>query len=165
MLNYEAVALWSQVISAILFIGVLVWMWIKFIQPAVLVAQQNANAALAEAERHRDQAKAELESLRGAVDSAQHDAQAIRQRVEAQAKAECEAIVSESRRAGDRSISNAQGELQRSRAAARVRLRDELLDKAFTLARQQAQQRVDERVNAQLVGAFLSHLERGGARN
>jgi F-type H+-transporting ATPase subunit b len=165
MLNYEAVALWSQVISAILFIAVLVWMWIKFLQPAVLVAQQNANAALAQAERHRDQARAELESLRGEIDRAQNDAAAIRQRVQAQAKAECEAIVTEARRAGERSVSNAQGELGRSRAAARLRLRDELLDKAFALAREQAQQRVDDRVNAQLVGAFVSHLERGGAQH
>ena len=73
-MNYEAVALWSQVLSAILFIAVLVWMWVKFMQPAVLLAQQNANAAIAEAERHRDEAKAELASLRGEVENAQRDA-------------------------------------------------------------------------------------------
>jgi F0F1-type ATP synthase membrane subunit b/b' len=161
-MNYEAVALWSQVLSAILFIIVLVWMWVKFLQPAVLQAQVNANAAIAEAEKHRDQAKAELESLRGETDAARRDAAAIKQRVEAQAKAECEAMVAEARRAGDRSIQNAQGELSRSRAAARERLREELLDQALTLARSQAQQRVDERVNAQLVGSFLSNLEHGG---
>lgn len=161
-MNYEAVALWSQVISAVLFIAVLVWMWVKFIQPAVLQAQQNANAGIAEAERHRDQAKAELESLRGEIDSAQRDAAAIKQRVEAQAKAECEAMLADARRAGERGIQNAQGELERSRVAARVRLREELLERAFDLARTQAQQRVDERVNAELVGSFLSHLEHGG---
>lgn len=161
-MNYEAVALWSQVLSAILFIIVLVWMWVKFIQPAVLQAQVNANAAIAEAEKHRDQAKAELESLRGETDAATRDAAAIRQRVEAQAKAECEAIVAEARRAGERGVQNAQGELDRSRSAARERLREELLDQALTLARSQAQQRVDERVNTQLVGSFLSNLEHGG---
>ncbi len=160
-MNYEAVALWSQVISAILFIAVLVWMWVKFLQPAVLAAQQNANAAIAEAERHRDQAKAELESLRGAVDNAQRDAVAIKQRVEAQAKTECEAILAEARRAGDRTVRNAEGELDRSRVSARERLREELLDQALMLARAEAERRVDTAVNAQLVGAFLSNLERG----
>lgn len=160
-MNYEAVALWSQVLSAILFIAVLVWMWVKFIQPAVITAQQNANAQLAEAERHRDEAKAEMESLRGEIDSARRDAIAIRQRVEAQAKAECEAILADSRRAGERSVQNAQGELERSRTAARDRLREEMLEEALTMARTQAQQRVDERVNTELVGSFLSKLEHG----
>lgn len=164
-MNYEAIALWSQILSAILFIIALVWIWIKFIQPAVIVAQQNANSQLAEAERHRDEAKAQLESLRGEIDKAQGDATAIRQRVEAQAKAECEAILTEARRAGEHSISNAHGELARSRVAARERLRDELLDQALTLARTQAQQRVDERVNRELVSSFLSTLEHGGSRN
>lgn len=163
-MNYEAVALWSQVISAILFIIFLVWIWIKFLQPAVLQAQQNANAAIAEAERHRDQAKAELEALRGSVEGAQRDAIAIKQRVEAQAKAECEAILADARRAGERSVQNAEGELDRSRVSARERLREELLDQALTLARAEAQRRVDARVNAQLVGSFLSNLEHG-ARN
>lgn len=164
-MNYEAVALWSQVLSAILFIVVLVWMWVKFIQPAVIAAQQNANAQLAEAERHRDEAKAELESLRGEIDNARRDAIAIRQRVEAQTKAECEAILADARRSGDRSVQNAQGELDRGLTAARERLREELLDGALTLARTQAQQRVDERVNTELVSSFLTNLEHGGSRN
>jgi F0F1-type ATP synthase membrane subunit b/b' len=163
-MNYEAVALWSQVLSAILFIIALVWIWVRFIQPMVLQAQETANAAIAEAERHRDQAKAELESLRGETENARRDAVAIRQRVEAQAKAECEAMLSEARRAGERGIANAQGELGRSRAAARERLRDELLDQALRLARTQAQQRVDDRMNRELVSSFLSTLEHGGAR-
>jgi len=162
MMNYEAVALWSQVLSAILFIILLVWAWMKYLQPAVLHAQENANAQVAEAERHRDDAKALLESLRGEIENAHRDAAAIRQRVEAQAKAECEAMLTEARNAGERSIANAQGELGRSRAAARERLRDDLLDQALTLARTQAQQRVDDRVNRELVGSFLSTLERGG---
>lgn len=164
-MNYEAVALWSQVLSAILFIVVLLWMWVKFIQPMVMTAQENANVQIAQAERHRDNAKAELESLRGEIENARRDAIAIKQRVEAQAKTECEAIVAESRRAGDRGIQNAHGELARSRAAAREQLRDELLDQALTLARTQAQQRVDASLNTQLVSSFLSNLERGGSRN
>lgn len=164
-MNYTAIAEYSQIASAVLFVVVMAWIWIKFIQPAVIAAQQSANAQLAEAERHRDQAKAQLESLRGETESAQRDAVAIKQRVEAQAKAECEAIVQEARRAGERTIANAQGELARARAAARARLRDELLDQALKLARTQAEQRVDDRVNAQLVGSFLVNLENGGARN
>ena len=53
-MNYQAIAEWSQVVSALLFLGVLLWMWIKFIQPAVLAAQVAQNARINEAERHRD---------------------------------------------------------------------------------------------------------------
>lgn len=164
-MNYTAIAEYSQIASAVLFVVAMGWIWVKFIQPAVIAAHQNANAQLAEAERHRDAAKAQLESLQGEIDSARRDAIAIKQRVEAQAKVECEAIVSEARRAGERSVKNAQGELERSLAAARERLRDELLDQALTLARTQAQQRVDAGVNARLVGSFLSNLEHGGSAN
>lgn len=164
-MNYVAIAEYSQIASAVLFVIAMVWIWMKFIQPAVVTAQQNANAQLAEAERHRDEAKAQLESLQGEIGNAQRDASAIKQRVESQAKAECEAMVDEARRAGERTIANAQGELVRARASARERLRDELLDKALTMARAQAEQRVDANVNSQLVGAFLSSLEHGGSRN
>lgn len=161
-MNYTAIAEYSQIASAVLFVIAMAWIWVKFIQPAVIAAQANANAQLAETERHRDEAKAQLDSLRGEADAARRDAAAIKARVEAQAKAECDAIVAEARSAGERSIHNAQGELARARAAARGRLRDELLDQALTLARTKAQQRVDDGVNAHLVGTFLSNLEHGG---
>ncbi len=86
----------------------LVWLWIKFIQPAIVAAQQNKNKQIAEAERHRDEAKATLESLRTEIEGAQRDADLIRQRAEDQAKREAEAIVSEAREAGERSLRNAQ---------------------------------------------------------
>lgn len=163
-MNYTAIAEYSQIASSVLFLVALIWIWVKFIQPAVITAQLNANAQLAQAERHRDEAKAQLESLQGEIAVAQRDAAAIKQRVEAQAKAECAAMVADARAAGERAVQNAQGELARSRASARERLRDELLDQALVLARTKAEQRVDAGFNARLVGTFLSSLERG-ARN
>lgn len=164
-MNYEAISIWSQGLSALLFLVLLIFIWIKYIQPAVLTGQQNANAQIAEAERHRDEAKARRESLEREIDTARRDAIAIKQRVEAQAKAECEGIIAEARQAGERSVQSARGELDRSRAAARERLRDELLDQALTLARTQAQQRVNDGVNKEIVASFISKLEHGGSRN
>jgi hypothetical protein len=40
-------------------------------------------------------------------------------------------------------------------------MREELLNQALELARKQAAQRVDERVNSQLVASFVSSLEHG----
>ncbi len=162
-MNYEAIAEYSQIASAALFVLVMIWIWIRFIQPAVLSAQQNANAQIAQAERHRDEAKAALDSLQGEIASAQQDAAAIRQRAERQAKREREALLRETHEAGDRALANAQGELARARASARDRFRDELLENALDLARSEAAARVDAALNGRLVTQFVGSLrgERG----
>jgi F0F1-type ATP synthase membrane subunit b/b' len=158
--NYELVALWSEVVSAIMFVIALVLVWNKWIQPSVIAAQRNTNARIAEAERHRDEAKASLGGLQDAIIAAQRDAAAIKMRVEAQAKSECERIVADSREAGERAVRSAQGELERARASARVRLRDELLDRAVAIARARARERVDDAMNRKLLASFVGTLER-----
>lgn len=161
-MNYTLIAEYSQIASSILFVVVLVWIWMKFIQPAIVVAQQNQNAKLAEAERHRDEAKATLDSLQGELGSAQRDGESIKERAAVQAGVEREAVIREAREAGERAVLNAQGELDRSRAAARERLRDELLDRALGIARVEATERVDAAVNRELVTSFVAGLEHGG---
>jgi F0F1-type ATP synthase membrane subunit b/b' len=159
---YIQVAIWSQVVSSALFMCVLAWLWFKFIQPAIMAAQERYNKQIAEAERHRDEAKAMLDLLRTQTDGAAHDAQLIRTRSEAQATREHDATVAEAREAGERAVRNAQGEFDRAVAAARVRLRVELLDKALDRARKEASQRVDSALNSQLVDRFVGSLERTG---
>ena len=158
MINYEQVAIWSQVISSGLFLVVMIWIWIKWIQPAVLAAQANNNKQIAEAERHRDEAKAALEALRLETNGANRDAQLIRDRANSQGKHETEATIAEAKQAGERALRNAAGELERARAAAREQLREELLDKALASARIEAAKRVDGTVNANLVNRFVSSL-------
>lgn len=161
-MDYVEIAKWSQIISSILFLCVLVYLWLKFIQPAIEAAQQNKNKQIAEAERHRDEAKGAVQSLQGEIEGAKRDAELIRQRAETQAKHEADAIVMESQQAGERALRNAQGELERARAAAREQLRNEFAERALTLARQEAEQKVDGNINAQLVQRFVASLEHGG---
>jgi F0F1-type ATP synthase membrane subunit b/b' len=161
-MNYTLIAEYSQIASSILFVAVLIWIWMKFIQPAIVVAQENQNAKLAQAERYRDEAKAVLDSLQGELSAAQRDAEAIKQRVAAQAEIEREALIREAREAGERAVRSAQGELDRSRAAARERLRDDLLERALGIARVEAAERVDSAVNHELVTSFVAGLEHGG---
>jgi F-type H+-transporting ATPase subunit b len=158
--NYEAIAQWSQIVSAIAFLGALVWIWNKFIQPAVMKAAEAQNERIKEAERHRDAAKARLDSVQGEIAAAQRDAATMKERAQAQGKREHDLIVNEAREAGERQYRNAQGELDRARVAARERLRGELADKALHLATEDASKRVDQRVNAVLVSEFVSELER-----
>jgi len=157
---YVQVASWSQVAASILFIAVLVWLWLRFIQPAILAAQERANKQIAEAERHRDEANAMIDLLQSQVDGAGHDAEAIKERAKAQAQREYEAAIAEAKEAGERALASAHGELPRARAAAREQLRVELLDKSLTRARSDAKRRVDAGTNARLVDQFLASLER-----
>ena len=157
---YVNVAIWSQVVSAVLFIGVLVWLWVKFIMPAIMAAQDRQNKQIAEAERHRDEAKAMLDLLRNDIESANRDAEAIKSRVDAQAVRECEAIVTDAREAGERSIRGAQASFSGMLAAARERFRDEMLAKALARARDEAATRVDSAMDARLIDHFAASLER-----
>jgi len=158
-MSYEQIAVWSQVVSAPLFLLVLVWIWVKWISPAVLAAQEAHNAQIALAERHRDEAKAALNALHDEIAGANHDAELIAKRATEQAGRERDATLLQARDAGDRALRNAQGELERARAAAREALRTELLEKALTSAQRAAAQRVDAALNATVVDRFVASLE------
>ena len=162
MIDYEKVAEWSQVAASVLFLAAMIWIWMKFIMPAVLQAQQKQNAQLAEAEHRRDDAKAGLDALQGELENAKRDARAMQERVAGLASAEREEALRETREAGERAVRSAEGELARSRAAARERLREELLCKALDAARAKATEHVDASVNERLVASFVSDLEHGG---
>ena len=57
---YIKIAIWSQVVSSIIFLGVLAYMWFRWILPVVMAAQERSNRQIAEAERHRDEVKGAL---------------------------------------------------------------------------------------------------------
>jgi len=143
----------------------MVWLWLKYIQPAVLKAQAATNAQIAEAERRRDSVQAALSGLQDDVGRARRDADGIKQRAAAQAEAEHQAALIEARESGDRALRNAQQELGRARAAARDALRAELIDRALAVARREASARVDDRFNATLVNSFVGGLHRDGSES
>jgi F-type H+-transporting ATPase subunit b len=157
---YVQAALWSQVIAAVLFIGVLVWLWVRYFQPAILEAQDRNNKQIALAERHRDEAKATLDLLRGEIDSAARDAELIRERASAQAQREYDATLADAREAGERAVADARGERGRALAAAQRRLCDEMLTQSLSRAHTIAAERVDAAADARLIGRFAASLER-----
>lgn len=161
-MNYEAIAVWSQVVSSVLFMAVLVWMFVKLIIPLVMTAQTNKNEEIARAEARRDAAKTRLEELRAHTGNADADAAAIKERASAQGQRELQTALAEAKEAGERALRNAAGELDRARAAAREALRNELLDKALTRAREEASKRVTPSVNAALVERFVNSIDHGG---
>ncbi len=158
--NYELISTWSQVVSSILFLAVLIWLAIKLGGPAVLAARDEKNKQIAEAERHRDEAKAAVELLRAAMEGASQDADSIRSRATEQAAHEQTAALAEATDTGERSLRGAGVELERARLIARVRLRTEILERALQIARSDASARMDAATNAKLVANFVSTLER-----
>lgn len=155
---YLHIAVWSQVVSSIVFIAVLVFMWFRWLLPVFLAAQERSNRQIAEAERHRDEVKAALETLRSEIATAQHDARLIVARAGDHGEHERQALVAEATDAGERALRDAGRELDRARATARQRLRDELLDRALRLARDDAKQRLDAAGNARLIDSFVGSL-------
>jgi F0F1-type ATP synthase membrane subunit b/b' len=161
---YESLAVWSQVVASLLFIVAMIVIWVKFIAPAVLASQARKNAELLDSERRRDEAKAEAEKAQAAIAEADADALAIRERAQADAARLHEKIISEGIAEGNHLMHNAEGELERSRAAAREQLRTELLERALAIARESAAT-LDDGTNTRLVGEAIVTAERTGGTN
>lgn len=155
---YEQIALWSQVLGALAFVVVLVYLSGRFVAPAVAASQERKNAELAEAQRRRDAAKEDIERARHELQSAQSDVRAIAERARLDGQRERERLSAEAKREGERLVRNAEGELSRARMAAREALRDELLEKALDVARQSAARRIDESKDRELVGAVMASI-------
>ncbi|MGB8964428.1 MAG: hypothetical protein WCB99_02195 [Candidatus Cybelea sp.] len=156
---YLESAVWSQVLSSILFTGALVFIWFRWLMPVFLAAQARSNAQIAEAERHRDEVKGALEALHEDIRIARHDAELIERRADDHAERERQSTLHEATDAGERAVRDAGKELERARAAGRQRLRDELLERALRFARSDAIQRVGPELDTRLVNGFLSSLE------
>jgi len=157
---YQQVATWSQILGAFAFLAVLVYLWNRFLTPAVLAAQIQKNAELAEAEKRREGAKAQAAAAELELAKAHEDVGAIAARAARDAQHLREKISAEAKAEGERLLRNAEGELGRGRLSAREALREELLSKALQVARDAAAGMQDS-VNARLVAQVVESLERG----
>ena len=157
--SYEAISVWSQVIGASLFLILLILGFRKYLMPAVISAEKAKNAEIAETEARRDRAKTDVSVARGELEAADKDAESIRLRGRTDAQREHEKIVAEARADGERSVRNAEGELERARANAKDAFRAEMIERALQIARKDADARIDAATNAKLVNATVATLE------
>ena len=162
-MNYEAIALWSQVIAAVIFAAIVVWGFIRFITPAINRGTAAKNEEIRENERRRDEAVKQVELARAEVEGAKADAEQIRRRIEHDARREAEEIVAEANAEAQRLVRNAHGEYERQRLAARDKLRIELIERALAEARKKAAAQIDSPTDVRLVDRFIADLERKGA--
>ncbi|HZV76794.1 MAG TPA: ATP synthase F0 subunit B [Candidatus Babeliales bacterium] len=156
---YLQIAIWSQVVSSALFIVALVAIWMRWILPVVLTAQARSNRQIAQAERHRDEVKAALETVRQEIESARRDGELIESRAGAFAERERQTLLAEAKASGERALADAAQELGRARESARARLREDLVERALKLAREEAARRVGPAFDAAFVDRFTHNLE------
>jgi F-type H+-transporting ATPase subunit b len=162
-MNYELIAQWSEIIGGFAFILVMVWLFRKFLLPAVAAGEVARNADLVNAERRREQLRTDVAAARAEVEAADRDALAIGARAENDARHEQQAIVAEGRREGARLLANAQGELDRGRIAAKDKLRIEFIERALNRARELATQQLSAAGDARLVAKTFDDVTAGKA--
>ena len=163
-MSFELIAIWSRIISTVVFFAVLYWIFVTYLKPALNGAQAARNERIAGAERRREAALARAEVARRELASADADIIGIVGRAEEQARHERTKLLAEAEEIGKRLVHNAEGELERARYAARRQIQTELIEKALDKAQRDAEGKVDASFNAQLVDTFVGQLERG-ARN
>ena len=160
--SYEAISVWAQVIGAALFLILIVLGFRKYLLPAVVAAEKSKNAEIAETESRRDRAKTDVSTARGELEAADNDADSIRTRGRTDAQREQQKILAEAKSEGERTVRNADGELDRARGNAKEVFRAEMIERALQIARKDANARVDSATNAKLVDATVTTLEREG---
>jgi F0F1-type ATP synthase membrane subunit b/b' len=160
-MNYETIAQYSEIIGGFAFLIVMVWLFRKFVLPAVRAGEISRNSDLVNTEHRREQLRDEVAEARGEVESADRDALAIAGRAETDARHEHETIIDDARREGLRLIHNARGELDRGRIAGRDKLRIEFIEKALNRARELAAQQLSDAGNARLVAKTVDDLTAG----
>lgn len=159
---YEHVAFWSQLAGSFAFLACVVYLWVRFVSPAVIAQRDRKNAELFEAERRRDNLRADVEVAREEVAVAEAEADAIRARGERDAERLRAHLLAEAEAESERLVRNAEGELARGRMAARDLVRDELLNKAVEIAIASAKS-LDASADRTLIESAVGSLERGAA--
>lgn len=153
------IAISSQVVSSVLFFCAILYLFGRYLKPAIERQQETKNAEIAENERRRDRAVELAAQAERELADADMAAAAIIERAARDALHERERIVSDATAEGERVVRNAQAELERGRYAARNRLRSELLERALDIARQTAGARVDGETDRKLIDDVVAAIE------
>jgi F0F1-type ATP synthase membrane subunit b/b' len=157
-MSLDQLAMISQIAGAVIFVIVAIWMFNKWVKPAVITYQATKNAELAENEARREQMKAAVAAAQAEIDTAQSDAAEIRSRATDVAERERAHALDEARAEAARIVRNAEDELGRARMAARDRLRIEFIEKALVKARAEATRRIDGPIERRLVEATVDDV-------
>jgi F0F1-type ATP synthase membrane subunit b/b' len=156
---YEQLAVWSQIFGSVAFLVVLVYVFRRFLIPAVIASQERKNAELVEAERRRDAAKEDVVVAMRELDDVGEEVKALRVRAAVDARRERERILADATAEGKNWVSSAERELDRGRFAGREAFRVALLDKALRIARRSAAEYIDAQTDHELVSGLMNAVD------
>jgi F0F1-type ATP synthase membrane subunit b/b' len=156
---YEHLACWSQVFGSVAFLAVLVYVFRRFLIPAVIASQERKNAELVEAERRRDAAREDVVVAMRELGDVDEEVKALRVRAAVDARRERERILADATTEGKHWVSSAEKELERGRLAAREAFRVALLDKALRIARRSAAEHIDAQTDRELVSGLMDAVD------
>jgi F-type H+-transporting ATPase subunit b len=162
-MNYDAIALWSQVIAAVVFAGLIVYGFMRLLTPSIARMTATKNDEIRENEKRRNDAVERVAAARAEIAEAATDGARIKEHIERDARREAAIIVATAHSEAQRLVRNAHADYERSRVASRDRLRIEMIDKALAVARKTVLGRIDEKAEATLVSRFIDELQHKGA--
>jgi F-type H+-transporting ATPase subunit b len=157
--QYEAIAVWSEILASVLFIIAMIWIFAKWVRPAVIAAEAKKNADLLTAEHQRNEARDEVSNAQRRLAEANAEVESIQARARADGQRERDRILADARVEGERVVHNANGELARGRVASRESYRDELLRDALRIATERAGREIDETANFGIVKRVLDAVD------
>jgi F0F1-type ATP synthase membrane subunit b/b' len=160
-MNYETIAQYSEIIGGFAFLIVSIWLFRKFVLPAIRAGEISRNSDLVNTEHRREELRDEVAEARAEIEAADRDVQAILARAETDARHEHETILADARREGLRLVHNARSELDRGRIAGRDKLRIEFIEQALNRARALAAEQLSHADDAKLVAKTVDDLTIG----
>ena len=160
MEGFGTLEYWAKVIDFVLFAAALVWLWQKFAKPQLEAASDAENARIAGIEDGLAKAKADLAAARVARETANAERETILRNADEAGARDLEAAVADAKGQAARIRAHAEGEVERQRYAAGVRLRIEMIEDALAKARRDAAARSDEALQSSLVDQLLGDLTR-----
>ncbi len=149
----------AKVVDFGLFVAFIVWMYGKYIKPALVAHQEAQNRAVEEGRAKRAQMAAAVEAARTAVEKAKRDASTMFSVAQQQAKS---LIASERAREQERAqriVAYAHGELARERYRVRHELLADTVERAYGQAREAIKRQLDDAGQRRLIEAFIRDLE------
>ncbi|HVA37181.1 MAG TPA: hypothetical protein VNJ51_06180 [Candidatus Dormibacteraeota bacterium] len=160
MEGFGTLQFWAKLIDFVLFVAFLMWLWIKYGRPQVEAAVDAENGRIAGAEQALAKARSDADAAREARRVADAEREAILHNADETGAHAVVEHVAEAKAQAERIRAHAEGEVDRQRYAARVRLRIEMIEDALIKARRDAAARTDESLQSSLVEGFLDDLAR-----
>ncbi len=160
-MNYQLLALYSQVVSSILFAALCIYGFQHFISPAIIASQKARNDEIKLAEQRRDEIVSEAQALKMQLEGLSKALEETRARSEVEARRERERIIAEARAGGERLVRHADGELERARNAGQANFQARLIHAALDKARVLATHEVSPERDHAFTQTFLTQIPQG----